>query len=311
MGTDGPGLFSGDTALDVRDAYREALADGAGDVAAEAAVLRDFADALADPDDAPDVWLALAYTQSTLGRLSEVVRQQALAVIDGGGDPQRWAEAGARAVRQRTAVLEKVRAQLVGPQPARRKLRRPPRPVSTLVVGQVLGYRARSGRLHLMRVAGIADTRHFVAPVIRYLDYAEPSTPASDALAGIPDREFHPVRWRETEIVVIGSGSRDGPEKHGRRSHLGLELDAFVAPLLPMPVLLLTFAVGSLLQTHDHGGSGGAAWSASDPQRVGAAAFGLAGRVGRKGGKDRLRGRSPERQRLYRYAPACSEYSVA
>lgn len=215
VGSDGPGLFSDDTALDVRDAYREALEDGAGDVEAEAAVLRDFADALADSDDAVIVWLALAHTQSKLGRLSELVRERALAVLDGDGDLQRWQEAGSRAVRQRAAVLQKVRAQLVGPQPARKTVRRPARPVSMLVVGQVLGYRARSGRLHLMRVAGMVDTRYYVAPVICYLDYAELSTPAPDGLADIPDRRFHPSRWPVTEIMVIGVNSRDRPEKHG------------------------------------------------------------------------------------------------
>jgi hypothetical protein len=215
MGTDGPGLFSDDTAADVRDAYREALEDGAGDVEAEAVVLRDFADALADPDDAVIVWLALAYTQSKLGRLSAPVRQRALATLAAGGDLPRWQEAGARAVRQRAAVLQKVRAQLVAPQPAPKKVRRPPRPVSTLAIGQVLGYRARSGRLHLMRVAGMVDTRYYVAPVIRYLVHAEPSTSIPDELADIPDRVFHPSRWPVTEIMVIGANSRDRPENHG------------------------------------------------------------------------------------------------
>jgi hypothetical protein len=44
-------LFSDDTALDVRDAYREALEDGASDEAAEASVLAAFGESLADDDE--------------------------------------------------------------------------------------------------------------------------------------------------------------------------------------------------------------------------------------------------------------------
>ncbi len=70
MGSDDPALFADDTASDVRDAYREALAEGLSDEDSEDAVLREFADSLMDVDERVNVWLALADTQSRLGRLS-------------------------------------------------------------------------------------------------------------------------------------------------------------------------------------------------------------------------------------------------
>ncbi|WP_203924903.1 hypothetical protein [Rugosimonospora africana] len=214
MGMDGPGLFSDDTACDVRDTYREAVASGVDDEQARAAVLEEFAEALDDVDEAPIVWLALAHTQSKLGRLDPETRRAALAMLDAGADLSRWAELGARAVRERAAALDRVRQQIEGPQPARRPIRRPTRAVSKLVAGQVLGYRARSGRLHLMRVVAMIDEDEFHAPLIRFLDYADEPIPTAEQLADIPDRQPHPVRWRLAEQLVI-ERSRERREDHG------------------------------------------------------------------------------------------------
>jgi hypothetical protein len=89
MSVDGPGLFADDTAFDVRDEFREALTSGMSDDEATAKVLEEFSDDLDDVDTAPVVWLALAYTQSKLGRLDGQVRAKALDVIDSGADMAR------------------------------------------------------------------------------------------------------------------------------------------------------------------------------------------------------------------------------
>ena len=216
MGADGVGLFQDDTADDVRGTYREALEDGRSDEEAEQAVLAEFADGLDDPDDGPVIWLALAFTQSKLGRLTELAHHQALAVIDSGTDLHRWQGQGHAAVRQRTKVLEKIRAQLDGPQPERKKVRRPSRTTSALTPGAVLAYQAPSGRFHLMRVARMEDNRYYLAPVIKYLDYAHPVLPAADALDAIPDRTLSANQWRNVDQKVI--------EKRGQHEHEGFHL---------------------------------------------------------------------------------------
>src|SRR4029453_3139381 len=62
MGAWGPGIFSSDTACDVRMAYRLALEDGLDDQAAQQQILDEFAEILNDDTwhDGPLVWLALA-----------------------------------------------------------------------------------------------------------------------------------------------------------------------------------------------------------------------------------------------------------
>jgi hypothetical protein len=216
MGSSGTGLFADDTAMDVRSTYREVLEDGGTDEEAQQAVLDEFNEALYDIEEGPVIWLALAYTQSKLGRLNRKVRDRALAVIASGQDLERWKDVGERAVRQRAAVLDKIRRQLEGPQPSRKRIRRPTRPTTALTPGQVLGYRARSGRWHLMRVVSLVDTRYYLAPIIRFLDYADPALPSQAQLEAIPDRKPHPVRWPKVEQEVIDSG-RESLAAHGIR----------------------------------------------------------------------------------------------
>src|SRR5262249_9543768 len=121
MGAWGTALFSDDTACDVRDDYLDLVGDGLSGPEATKALLKEWSNSLKDPDEAPVFWLALAATQWKCGRLEADVLQEALRVIDGGIDLARW-DAGSRDYKKRQAVLEKLRAQLVSPQPPKGEL---------------------------------------------------------------------------------------------------------------------------------------------------------------------------------------------
>jgi hypothetical protein len=148
VGAWGTGLFSDDTACDVRDIYTELITDGADDADATQQVLSQFAPE-PDDDDAVIVWVALALTQRRLGRLDPAVADRAVTLIDTGGDLWRWEEEGPKKVAQRRAALAKARAQLTRPQPPRRTLRHP---TTTLAAGDVLAYPTRDRRHILLRV---------------------------------------------------------------------------------------------------------------------------------------------------------------
>jgi hypothetical protein len=143
MGTWGAGIFSGDTACDVRCAYRMALEEGLDDQAAQQRVLDEFADHLNDDiwNDGPLIWLALAKTQWQLGRLDEQVKAEALAVIDQGRDLATWE--GSDLYGYRRAVLGRLRRQLTTPPPPRKPIR-PPRPVDPEAVRRRLPYQEGS-----------------------------------------------------------------------------------------------------------------------------------------------------------------------
>lgn len=186
MGAWGPGLFSDDTACDVRDDYRELLEDGLSDDVATQTILDRYADALRDPDDRSVVWLALAFTQSKVGRLDAAVRDEALRIIETGADLQRWEDPAVR--RKREAALEKVRLQLFGPQPARKRLRPPKRHETSLVPGDVLAYRSSvTDATLLMRVRRIDVHRLSVAPVVRLLRFRAADVPGERAIGRLDD----------------------------------------------------------------------------------------------------------------------------
>jgi hypothetical protein len=89
----------------VRSTYREALEDGMSDDVAAEKVLGDFAPDLGDADARSVVWLALAAAQSTVGRLRDDVRAQALRAVDSGENMRLWEHLDAKLVAKRSRGL--------------------------------------------------------------------------------------------------------------------------------------------------------------------------------------------------------------
>jgi hypothetical protein len=173
MGTWGPGLYSDDTALDIREEYRDLLGEGVHEPEATLRMLDQWKDGLQDADFAPVFWLTLADTQWNVGRLQPRVRTEALAVIEGGTDLQRWqADAAPEFVAKRRLVLERLRQKLQSQPPAEKKVRK--RFVDSTVweVGDVYSYRLRSGSLVLLRVLGFHQDRGGRAPICEVLDWS-------------------------------------------------------------------------------------------------------------------------------------------
>lgn len=234
MGAWGQGLWSDDTAADVRSTYREALEDGLDDAAAAGTVLTAFKEALDDADDGPVVWLALAAAQSNVGRLTENAKTKAIEVIDSGADLRRWDTADAKTTAKRRTVLAKLRDQLTGDQPAAKRIRRPSRPVTSLTPGDLLAYRAESGRLHLLAVRALHETRYFIAPAVQLLDFDGTELPDPKKLAHLqvrhegrhgrgPDRPAEP--WWTVDGHVLHRRGHDYADE-------GFDLVAHLDPLL-------------------------------------------------------------------------------
>jgi hypothetical protein len=194
VGAWGPALFSDDTAMDVRDEYRGFLEDELDDGEATRRALEMFSDSLHDPDDGPVVWLALAVSQSKLGRLDPVVADRALQVIANGEGMARWEEQGPPSAARRRAALEKARIQLTGPQPPRRKLHLAKTPLQP---GDVLTRPVLDDRYLLLRVARIKRG----VPVLVMLNFAGQQIPALDDIARIPDNRWVD-RWRPDGIAL-------------------------------------------------------------------------------------------------------------
>ncbi|HTK83921.1 MAG TPA: hypothetical protein VL625_02445, partial [Patescibacteria group bacterium] len=154
MGFWGIGLFSNDTACDIRDDYRQLIEDGVDDAEATRQIMAQYGPMFDDPDDGTSALLAFAVTQSKIGRLDPAVRDRALAVIDSGGDLALWTAENPKLVAKRKQVLAKARDQLTGPQPARKRLRRPSQPHCGLAAGDVLALDLPAGPV-LLRVVRV------------------------------------------------------------------------------------------------------------------------------------------------------------
>ena len=107
---------------------------------------------------------------------------------DGCG-PERWTH-DSEMLEQRRVVLAKARDQLLGAQPKKKKLRRPPmRYVTDLQPGDVLSFRASNGRFALARVTRLDLGRNSIAPIVKVLRYADRAEPNSEEIAALPDRQ--------------------------------------------------------------------------------------------------------------------------
>lgn len=190
MGVWGPSLFSDDVACDVRDYYRELLEDGVEDGAATGQTVEKFRSYLDDSDGV--ALLALAVTQSKLGRLDSAIRDRALAVLDRGADLEAWEHDNPKLVPRRRAVLEKARAQLTGPQPRRRRVRPPKRVTSGLAAGDVLAL-ALPQRVTLLRVVRVHPHRLGETPVLEELAFEGAEVPSRDALERLAPKLDDPV----------------------------------------------------------------------------------------------------------------------
>ena len=218
MGTWGTGLYSDDTACDVRNTYLRHIGDGISGSNATDELISTYGTVLEDPDEAATFWLALADTQWRSGRLEERVKSKALATIDTGADLARWGTDKA-ALRRRSLILEKLRAQLSSPQPAQKRVRKRFLDHCDWQAGELISYRLLSGRLTLLRVVSIETSEGGSSPVCEVLDWAGAEIPSRKQLAKLP------LRKGKDETIPIWIGRlKESDLPKGRVVPLGMTL---------------------------------------------------------------------------------------
>jgi hypothetical protein len=203
MGAWGTALFSDDTAADVRDGYRDHIGDGFTGPQATDKLVQEWSDVLKDPDEAAVFWLSLASTQWNCGRLEPRVKAKALAIIDEEADLRRWREQGdAELLNKRKAVLAKVQAQLLSPQPPEKRIPKRFRDSCDWELGEVVSYRLLSGRLALFRVIGFHTDKGGTSPVCERLNWLGTEAPSQEFLQNVKGKgpQFLLGRTRAKEL---------------------------------------------------------------------------------------------------------------
>lgn len=189
MGAWGTAIFSDDTAADVRGEWRDAILEGLSPEEATARIETTFSDTLSDRDDAIIFWLALAAAQMETGRLLEGVRDRALAIIDAGGDIERWREEDESLARQRDRVLQRLAQKLRGSQPKPKRMRQSKGCAVPFDIGDVVRVRdAGSGSEALLLVVDQAESyiRGQFDPVLAPLLWEGGEIPTRQELERIP-----------------------------------------------------------------------------------------------------------------------------
>jgi len=172
--------------------------------------------------------VALAVTQSKIGRLDPVVRGLALAAIDSGADLATWAEEHPKLLPKRREVLDKARAQLTADQPARKRLRPPPRTSCGLVAGDILALRLPN-RVALLRVVRIKSHRRGETPYLERLDFNGSAVPLGPELAQLKATGTDPVNHVHDSSSENRFTAFTGFDKIGWRE-AGFEKVASIAP---------------------------------------------------------------------------------
>lgn len=122
MGVWGPGLYQNDISEDVKKFFRDQLHRGKNSSQITQELVDSYKDALADSDDRPNFWFALADAQWDMGRLLPSVKEQALACLEDGGGLLGWEASPKKQLEKRKMVLEKLRQKLNSPQPSEKKV---------------------------------------------------------------------------------------------------------------------------------------------------------------------------------------------
>ena len=197
MGYSGAALYDDDTAADVRGLYRELVGDGLSGWAATDELLRQWREVLEDPEESSPFWLALADTQSKVGRLEERVRDRALRIIEDGSDLARF-EHDPKLLSERRKVLDALTQRLASPQRAPVRIRPIFRSTSPVGLGDVFTYQFDDGRVAYFRAVEIHGDDRESNPILEVLDWDTPPT-ATTAEAARPRR---PLQGR-TELVSV------------------------------------------------------------------------------------------------------------
>jgi len=214
MGTCGTAIFSDDFASDVRQEFRELLAE-TQDVAEVVRKLEiAHKHSLKDIDEKPVFWLSLAATAWKLGRLDENLKRCALEIIEDGSDLRRWND-DPQLKRKRARVLEKLAEQLRSKQRSPVKISKPWVAKNEWGPGEVLGLRLRSGKWTLIHVTGHHEDkggRHAVCQLLDWVGVSKPTDPNIPNCIAVIEAKS---KWLGSEFIL------EEPRKKADKARIG------------------------------------------------------------------------------------------
>ena len=207
MGTWGTGLYADDTTCEVRDEFRSHLASGLPPGEAEAKVLARYEPLLHDPQVACLVFFALADVQWRSGCLSDAVKQNALDLLDRGGDLEHWAKEAPRDAAARRRTLAALRERLLSPPPPWKPpavKKRASRAQLDLPVGSVLRLNLPQKGFALLKLVGFLPVGPVATALFRVLPWHAGHMPGAAELQALSEQWVALDGHREFSILFDG-----------------------------------------------------------------------------------------------------------
>jgi hypothetical protein len=231
MGAWGPAIFSDDLACDVRDEFKDLIADGLNPEEATNKLIENYSISKEDPEDYNVFWLSLTATQWKIGRLTNEAKTNAIEIIDNGSDLERWKEEGEPGwAKQREKHLLKLKEQLISPQPEPKKVKKRYKSQTDLEVGDAISYLLNSGDFAILRVIGHHTDDGGTHPVCELCDWIGKEIPSLQEIEKLPTvKENHPTTLdRVYSKFILGQLSpKDYPNNRtnlvAKRLHIELK----------------------------------------------------------------------------------------
>jgi len=203
MGAWGPAIFSNDTAVDVKEDFKKYVGDGLTADDATNKLLKDYQPEGDDLELYCPFWLGLAAVQVQTGRLIDLVKTEALKIIDEGLDLSLWEDNDDR--KKRKAVLVKLKEQVSGPQKKETKIKRKYISTCDWSVGTIVSYELTNGEY--VFISSDAGGDH---PEIEILDWKGKVIPNSDVIEKLDVMNYE-AALGGSRLLVCRSSKREFP----------------------------------------------------------------------------------------------------
>jgi hypothetical protein len=184
MGTWGAGILDSDLALDVKSAYRERVANGAGAEKAVRELVREWREGFDDHEDGGVMWLALADAAWDAGRLTPALKKRALAILRSPSSVEPFAH-DARLLEERRRAIGGLEKKLAKKPPAPKRIPRTKKRVTELKEGELLVYTLPSRHKALLWVAKVTEDKGGAIVVLELLDWVKKSVPTDAQLRAL------------------------------------------------------------------------------------------------------------------------------
>ena len=212
MGVWGTGLYSDDTACDVRDDYRNILGDGISEPEATRRLIEKWKSELSDADTVPVFWLTLADVQWNLGRLQEKTKREALTIIENGSDLARWLPDKKLEIK-REKVLQRLIRKLNTAQPIKKKVKKRYVDSTDWILGDVYSLRLQSGKLALLHVIGFHQDQGGKGPVCEVLEWTGEIAPDKKAIEKMGYRYAEAPSQHLRQFLFGSLSAKDFPKE--------------------------------------------------------------------------------------------------